>query len=36
MEIDSVGEEKSPASRFSWPCSCDETVLVISDDEDEE
>lgn len=31
-------ERKSPvvASRFCWPCSCEETLLVISDDEDEE
>ncbi|KAG0697604.1 hypothetical protein DFH29DRAFT_945439 [Suillus ampliporus] len=39
MELDSVGvQSKGPVatSRFCWPCSCEETVLVISDDEDEE
>lgn len=38
MEMDSVGvPSKAPAvtNRFCWP-SCEETVLVISDDEDEE
>lgn len=38
MEMDSVGvPSKAPAvtTRFCWP-SCEETVLVISDDEDEE
>lgn len=38
MEMDSVGvPSKAPVvtTRFCWP-SCEETVLVISDDEDEE
>jgi len=39
MELDSVGVESKSSvmtSRFSWPSSCEENVLVISDDEDEE